>query len=77
MQTNQVMPHMSELELLQGRNDFLAVMLLIEGTEREHEDWIFGIQCLHPMITALIDTDDDIAVRGYWRQINHPPPVRQ
>lgn len=68
---------MGELEFLQGRNDFFAVMPLVEGAKREHKNGIFGIQCLHPMVTALIDIDDDIAVPGYRRQTSYPPPERQ
>lgn len=49
----------------------------MKDTKREHEDWIVGIQCLHPMITALIDINDDIAVFTGWGQGNYPRPGRQ
>jgi len=43
MQTNQVMPHVIEFELLKGRDNFLAIMPFMKNTKCEHKHWIVWI----------------------------------
>ena len=61
MKHHQVMSEMVEFELLQRRDNVLAVMAFVEYTESQNKYWVISIEGLHSMVPALIHVDDEIA----------------
>lgn len=61
MQPDQIVPHMVELEFLNGWNDLFAVMPFVKDAEGEDEYGVVGIQLLHPVVAALININDEVA----------------
>lgn len=61
VQDHDVVAEVVELELLERRDDLLAVMLFVEDAESQDEQRVVRIDGLHPVISALIDIDDEVA----------------
>ena len=61
VQHDQVVTKVIELELLQGRNNLLAVVPLVEDAKSQHEYRVVGVHRLHAMITAFVHINHEIA----------------
>ena len=62
VQNDKIVTKVVELEILERRDDFFALVPLVKDTKGQRKNGVVGIHRLHTVVTTFIDINDEVAV---------------